>query len=935
MGFIFSNSYSQSDKNIFNAYYLAKELANQNNFSTSRKDSLANDSLMKKMLGGIFWYSSNDVDNINNLSSLMDVCKTDYPSLYKKINVINTALLKQFNVLNTETKNLTGTKIDNKILSELIDLQSRHTIAINNYKKLNETNPEEKLNSEKTKLVNLLQQITSKKDRLFELDQIWINDSSQSYRNYKEYKAILDSITRFTTDSFNIEKNKKAFLDSLTLLEQAANAIQSIVVEANQFSSSLTPEIRLKLAGKNPDTNYLMDATSLATITRSAFNDIYVSAKEDLEKDNTSTIAFSLPNQTQLIDAMAIYLVKRVKQESVLWFFETIRKNAKFYTLVSEVFPETITLLQGNEIYEAPKMGSLWRYAISKDFVTMPENFLKSNWLKNKGIISEESISDLKTALQIGRMFQQKYTYKQMINSLYSSIPYSYYLKNPDQDKVTLNTVISLLHAIQEEFVKVSGDKNKNFSSLQLSELLHMTNEEFEIMLSLIDLKYNHLIRKLMQETKLDIKENLTINTLKRWFGSIMSKLEQFETLSSDAVNLKKELEGLNGSTFEFSNSNNTWKLVADLMDIFNIDKEDPVVQKIFKGWEKSAIGKVVEKVSAIQEFFYMLDKKNFAGCVNVLFRTIDGYDKKDSIILSTEIVDELLTNYQFRHFNKLIGDYSNKAQQEKYSFTFIPTDNAVNKGRLVINPATPLGIAVRLKDDNAKNIIIKIAGFLNDVALTKSGKELAKTIEAYAMPAGSYKKKRESWFSFDLNAYVGLYAGNEWINRSNLKQQNRTGSVYGLTAPIGFSFSKTLGRRMNPSLFLENKENPDHIKFNKKQLWTLRPTTFTLFVSAIDIGAVVSYRFGNNDSILPQQVKLAQVFSPGVHLNIGLRNTPIVFAAGYQYSPSLRRINDATNSPSQTEWNTNRVYAGILFDIPLFNFFSTTTKNVIKPKKK
>src|SRR5205085_1085246 len=160
----------------------------------------------------------------------------------------------------------------------------------------------------------------------------------------------------------------------------------------------------------------------------------------------------------------------------------------KTYTLVKDVFPNTFELLQSNDIYEAPKMGALWRYAISKDFIMMPENFFGSDWIKEKLGVNNQFVISLKTGLKLSRMVEQDYSYKSIITSLYM------YNKGTDarDDKINVNTLVSILYCLNEELLKPGAG---SFIRLQFNDLLRMNDEEFEIMISLLDMKYNNVFQ--------------------------------------------------------------------------------------------------------------------------------------------------------------------------------------------------------------------------------------------------------------------------------------------------------------------------------------------------------------------------------------------------------------------------------------------------------
>jgi len=103
-----------------------------------------------------------------------------------------------------------------------------------------------------------------------------------------------------------------------------------------------------------------------------------------------------------------------------------------------------------------------------------------------------------------------------------------------------------------------------------------------------------------------------------------------------------------------------------------------------------------------------------------------------------------------------------------------------------------------------------------------------------------------------------------------------------------------------------------------KGKFRNMSKSTFTVFLSFVDIGAVVSYRFTNADSALPQKFKWAQFISPGLHMQYSIHGTPFVISAGGVYAPQIRKLGEDSR-----QYNALRGYAGILFDIPMLTVHS------------
>jgi hypothetical protein len=200
------------------------------------------------------------------------------------------------------------------------------------------------------------------------------------------------------------------------------------------------------------------------------------------------------------------------------------------------------------------------------------------------------------------------------------------------------------------------------------------------------------------------------------------------------------------------------------------------------------------------------------------------------------------------------------------------------------------------LKNDPKLNDFFFYANFMTDVLSANNSEEVGDILDRYAAPVGSYGIKRRSKMSISLNAYPGLFVAAEhpWFTDSRVKEW---GFISGVTAPIGLSFDWG-------GYGLEGK-----------------PKSWSLFVSAIDIGAVLSYRWTNDVvSGLPDKIEWAQVLSPGLYLGYGLANLPLNMSFGYQISPKLRNVSDNGNTSVRNQ-TFGRFSLNLTADIVIFNF--------------
>ncbi|WP_217603076.1 hypothetical protein [Chitinophaga sp. GbtcB8] len=185
---------------------------------------------------------------------------------------------------------------------------------------------------------------------------------------------------------------------------------------------------------------------------------------------------------------------------------------------------------------------------------------------------------------------------------------------------------------------------------------------------------------------------------------------------------------------------------------------------------------------------------------------------------------------------------------------------------------------------------------FMATVADADSPKEVSDAIEAFALPAGSARIKRESPFNVSLNAYAGLYAGYERI--SGLKaDRNAKINSYGVTIPIGVAISTGCSH------------------------WS-----YSAFLSLVDLGAVAAFRVKNDSVNEVPSIQLKDVFSPGLFFSLGLPKSPISLNLGAQVGPNLRKVTTTENDYSGNTYL--RFSLSVLVDIPLLNFYTKTKED-------
>lgn len=206
---------------------------------------------------------------------------------------------------------------------------------------------------------------------------------------------------------------------------------------------------------------------------------------------------------------------------------------------------------------------------------------------------------------------------------------------------------------------------------------------------------------------------------------------------------------------------------------------------------------------------------------------------------------------------------------------------------------------------EKSREFILKYGSFMAAVAQAETSEEVENAIEAAALPSGSSRIKRETPFNVSLNAYAGLFTGNEKIK--GIKTTGSKFNSFGVAAPIGIAIS-----RGHSIFFVGTGSNG--WKTNKRS-WST-----SLLLSVIDLGALAAFRFSNDSTESVPKIQLKDIVSPGIFISIGIPKSPLSVTIGYQIGPLLREVSQKQNTYSQ---HYSRISISLCVDIPLLNFYT------------
>jgi len=198
--------------------------------------------------------------------------------------------------------------------------------------------------------------------------------------------------------------------------------------------------------------------------------------------------------------------------------------------------------------------------------------------------------------------------------------------------------------------------------------------------------------------------------------------------------------------------------------------------------------------------------------------------------------------------------------------------------------------------------VVTKYGNFAVSVVKAQNANDMEQALNTAALPVGSYRIKRNSRQNFSLNAYAGIFGGYEHFTGSVPAGVNSNSLTGGFTAPVGLTFSwGGVGK--------DGK---------------LAGDSHSIFLSAIDVGAVTSFRLTHDAAATLPNFTWQNVVAPGLFYVYGFKKSPLSLGGGAQYGPQLRSISDNSAEILPSAWNF-RVFLAI--DIPVFSFYTKTEK--------
>jgi len=661
----------------------------------------------------------------------------------------------------------------------------------------------------------------------------------------------------------------------------------------------------------------------------------------EAEGYGTLTISSALSSMgnldvTNFADGLAKFIVDRTKQELNIAFFNKFKEalSDPKYVDLKTVFPETYEVLMviDNQIYNYDDYLQAMRSAFDRDLSDLPTNL--PSIIDNHGSYFDAN-PDLKVILQSSFYIAQQVQLKEHPGQMIANYPVDEFMGTSDasgtQTGINKNIAPSFktLQLISKSFKSKTDSDSLTHYWASDSLIKKLFNDDVAVKIYIGLLEQQAKNDSIVFEGKELWKIIDTSYALKRGYEEYKN---YFRTISSKIRDIENEIDALNAiekDSLKIEKYHDIASKALDLMDHLITVEKMPYFPKDLKIEEKAGI--YIYSARTASDIVIDVNRKQYASAI---MKTVMLYDT----IFHKEAVDAYASQkYKEKYAQKasLIRkqrsdiDLENKQLKAQIAGK-APTDDQ-KKSLTDISDRTK-DISKRLaqteKDSSDRDLfkewkdsiqnelsmtmksLLKYGTFMATMIDAKTSDDVEAAIEAAALPVGSARIKRESTFNIALNAYCGPYMGYERVfdlDPKWMSAKKSTINSYGLTAPVGISIS-----------------------YGGNYKGVKNHSSYSLFLSVIDVGAIASFRFNDSTTEVLPTIQLKNILSPGIFFSYGIPTLPISVNAGWQMGPLLRKVDAEINENTYSE-RYGRVSISICVDIPIVNFYTFTSSN--KPK--
>ena len=800
---------------------------------------------------------------------------------------------------------------------------------------------------------------------------IKIKDGINTFEEQKnsliaKYNKSKDSI-KDNTDISNIEllqsdlleKSKKFGINSKDISEKIAAKEKTLEKEIEIFTKSYFEYKKGKSYQKIQNINVSNFYTDKKVSETLQLTNNYV---QSLQSQGTSS--FKLPSEAQLIDAMALFLANRAKQEAAIWFMDQLRTRLK-NPLVKDAFPQTIKLISSLEDYKVPNFGTEWRYAVSADFIMMPENIVGSEWMKV--MVKESELTDIKSAIGFGsdlnRLMAENYTYRDIIQTLYlGKLEKSNTYKKGEKMQQYIDNSVTVLYLMTNELYSIDHLSNTpTYRLLNFEELNSLNKNQWNYLVELVHLKYFYNTGIISPDTLKKIKDNKQKSNV--YLSKVLLSLSQFDKI-------RKDLEKSNGDEkkdFSKQNYNSAWKLINQI--VVNLDATDFIIEK------SDSLN--LKKLKTSIEIYENIQSRNFRAAIQNTLALINDLNKKEkndeNIVIPIKIKGE---NYTYSKENKNLVLTKNRQslfiqKTDSTTITLYKKIEADDEKKIIDSKKHEVKIENfdkfkriwNLYKENESNL-----DFLGENS-TISVKKYKKILEKFSINSGDLVNLMDMVYQDEVLILLEPETNNDKNNVTPEDYAIGLNNKYGdqllkLASFFGDVLSSTnseqladvisshalpptsykLKRKVKSSFdfnayvgayggYKAPSSNSTYIKsltggltapigITYTKSWgNSGNKTFGLSFNFLDLGNIVNHYLTSSEKYY-KDVHFSEVFSPNVNLLYSIKNTPLVAFVGGSFLPMKNIIVDG-NVKNNRAFDVSIIQVGLKIDIPLINLWT------------
>jgi hypothetical protein len=640
--------------------------------------------------------------------------------------------------------------------------------------------------------------------------------------------------------------------------------------------------------------------------------------------------------QTMVIDATATIIAEQFKEGITTQYINKFREKLGEVYEVRKLVPVTYEELNRVDPFQYDDLGTTLKAAFQKDLKNMPNNFRKLIKDSEEPIIyaklkDESSFLYLDFSIELIDQIVMGVHPSEILNHL--ATKYYDHEKGQTNNIEEIYKITYLISILEQNLRNPQKEIEKQWSNVwinldQLSELRYSKEQEY--FLALI----YHQDQKFFKDL-FDVKGE-KINKKPEEFLKNLKDYLRFLNLIEEKLAALKVIEPLGDiNVRDYSIYLETFfSLVVEGADLFYCNNNDQDnVCKTIKDFD-------LYSSSAIRMYKSILEK-NYQGLLSEITSMLSIFSSK--IITDASIEKAIKENDNLSNdLIKIIEEQNFKIASLKEQVNSLILKGVKGDKKALINhlkiymsnykDLSPEGyIQISQAFDNIIDRVLlsmnrgklfnilgtfsKYTTFMVDITAANSSSEVKEIIKKEIVSPNNYVTKRFSKVSLSISAHPGLFLGYEQLDltQSEIDDPDITEEEwapnFGFTAPVGLELA--FGNRSKDL----SEMGPISLKKNQNDYVakTMKGSSWSFFISLLDLGAIVNYRLTENDETeLPQEVTFKQVFSPGGYLNFGFRNSPIAIGAGFQYTPELRKIG------SDLEKNAFRYSIRFSWDIPL-----------------